>query len=121
MRHTISLAFWCSLTALTIASLVPVELLPPQAMDLWDKAQHALGFAWLALLGLLAYPRQAPAVLLGLLAWGGLIELMQMATGWRYGEWSDWLADGVGVAAAALLWRWLPGQWSGRRAAGMRA
>jgi VanZ family protein len=44
-------------------------------------------------------------VAIALLAFGGAIELAQAATGWRYGEWSDWLADAVGLAAGwALAW-----------------
>jgi VanZ family protein len=114
MHKLLRLAFWFSLAALTIASLVPVALLPPQAMTIWDKAQHALGFAWLAALGLAAYPRASMAVAGGLIVWGGAIELMQWATGWRYGEWIDWLADAVGIAAAWLLWRALPARWTDR-------
>jgi len=114
MHTLLRLAFWLSLIALTVASLVPVTLLPPQAMNLWDKAQHALGFAWLAALGLAAYPRRAICVCLGLLAWGGVIEVLQWTTGWRYGEWIDWLADGIGIAAAALLWCAMPRQWTKR-------
>lgn len=114
MQRLIAVGFWCSLLGLTIASLVPVELLPPQAMNIWDKAQHALGFAWLALWGLLAYPRRASAVVAGLILWGGLIELMQLAAGWRYGEWIDWLADAIGVLTVWLPWRLLPGRLTGR-------
>ncbi|NIM43735.1 MAG: VanZ family protein [Hydrogenophaga sp.] len=114
MQRLITLGFWCSVAGLTIASLVPVELLPPQAMNIWDKAQHALGFAWLALLGLFAYPRQATAVVAGLILWGGLIELMQLATSWRYGEWIDWLADTIGVLTVWLAWRLLPERLRGR-------
>lgn len=121
MKILVPLAFWCSLAGLTLASLVPVEMLPPQTLDIWDKAQHAAGFAWLAFLGLWAYPRRAPAVVAGLIAWGGLIELMQMATGWRYGEWIDWLADAIGVGAVWLAWRLLPRHWTGRRPEGARA
>lgn len=118
MRSTLPLAFkaafWISLAALTFASLVPVALLPPQALNVWDKAQHALGFAWLAAWGLLAYPKNGLVVAVGLVLWGGAIELMQAATGWRYGEWIDWLADAIGVAAAWALWRGLPTRWSRR-------
>ena len=106
--------FWLSLSVLTVASLVPVTLLPPQALNVWDKAQHALGFAWLAGCGLLAYPRQVAPVVVGLLLWGGAIELMQAATGWRHGDGLDWLADAIGVALALLLWRSLPARWSRR-------
>jgi VanZ family protein len=98
--------FWLSVAVLTVASLVPVVLLPPQSLDIWDKAQHAFGFAWLAFLGLLAYPRRPNAVAASLLVYGGAIELAQAATGWRYGEWSDLAADGVGILLGALAW-WL--------------
>jgi len=114
MRTLLRLGFWLSLIALTIASLVPVPMLPPQVMSLWDKAQHALGFAWLGALGLLTYPRRIWAVVVGLVVWGGAIELMQWGTGWRYGEWSDWLADVIGITAALLLWYCLPPRWTGR-------
>lgn len=98
--------FWLSVLGITVASLVPSGLLPPQALNIWDKAQHAAAFAWLAVLGLLSYPALAPRVCLGLLLFGGAIELAQAATGWRYGEWVDLLADGVGIAAGAAVW-WL--------------
>ncbi|QHE78391.1 VanZ family protein [Hydrogenophaga sp. PBL-H3] len=97
-------AFWCSALVLAIASLVPVDLLPQQAASIWDKGQHAFGFAWLALVGLLAYGRRPWSVLVGLVVYGGVIELMQAATGWRYGEWLDFLADGIGILIGAVLW-----------------
>lgn len=98
--------FWLALLALTVLSLMPTGLLPSQVFSLWDKAQHALGFAVLALLGLAAYPRHNVVLPLLLLAHGGLIELAQAATGWRYGDVIDWLADGVGIAIGAALWWW---------------
>lgn len=98
--------FWLCAAGLTAASLVPVDLLPPQSFNVWDKAQHALGFAWLAFFGLLAYPRSLAFVTTALLAHGGAIELAQAATGWRYGEWADFAADGVGIALGTVLW-WL--------------
>lgn len=109
------LAFWLSLAAITVGSLLPAALLPQQALDLWDKAQHALGFAWLGLVGLLAYPRRMATVLVGLLLWGAAIEVMQSATGWRYGDVIDWIADAVGVGAAWLVWRLAPARLTGRQ------
>ena len=97
--------FWSAALGVAVLSLMPIAYLPPQVFSLWDKAQHALAFTALALLGLLAYPRQPWRMVLALLAFGGAIELAQAATGWRYGEWSDWLADAVGLAAGwALAW-----------------
>jgi VanZ family protein len=97
-------AFWISAIALAIASLVPVDLLPQQAATIWDKGQHAFGFGWLALLGLLAYNQKPWTMVMALLVYGGIIELLQAATGWRYGEWLDFLADGIGVVIGAAIW-----------------
>ena len=95
--------FWALALCVAVLSLMPTNYLPAQAFSLWDKAQHALAFTALASLGLLAYPRQPWRVAIALLAFGGAIELAQAATGWRYGEWSDWLADAVGLAAGSAL------------------
>ena len=96
-------AFWALLLCVAVLSLMPTGYLPPQVFSLWDKAQHALAFAALAALGLQAYPHRRWRVLAGLLVFGGLIELAQAATGWRYGEWADWLADAVGLALGMAL------------------
>lgn len=106
MPHIAKTVFWLSVVGLAIASLVPVDMLPPQSFNVWDKAQHALGFAWLALFGLLSYPRQPTRMAFCLLAYGAAIELAQAATGWRYGEWPDLAADGAGILLGALAW-WL--------------
>lgn len=98
--------FWLSVLGITVASMVPVVMLPPQALNIWDKAQHAFAFAWLAVLGLLSYPTHALRVALGLLVFGGAIELAQDATGWRFGEWVDLLADVVGICLGSAVW-WL--------------
>lgn len=98
-------AFWALLLCVTVLSLMPTDYLPPQVFSLWDKAQHALAFAALTALGLRAYPRHPWQVAAGLLLFGAGIELAQAATGWRHGEWGDWLADAVGLAAGAALAR----------------
>ena len=95
--------FWLSTLVLAIASLVPVTLLPGQVFDIWDKAQHATAFAWLALLGWRSYLEKPLHMGAYLLAYGGAIELAQAATGWRYGEWADLAADGVGILLGMLL------------------
>lgn len=95
--------FWSLLLAVVVLSLLPTSYLPPQAFSLWDKAQHALGFLALGLLGQAAYPSQRIPLWLALLTLGGAIELAQAATGWRYGEWADWLADALGLLAAPAM------------------
>jgi VanZ family protein len=100
-------AFWACLLGVVVLSLTPVQQLPPQVLNLWDKAQHAGGFAVLTLLGLWAYPQRAVTLLAAMLALGVGIEVAQAATGWRYGDVLDWVADAVGVAAAYTVWRLL--------------
>jgi VanZ family protein len=39
---------------------------------------------------------------LGLLAYGAAIELAQSATGWRFGDWLDLLADLIGIILGSL-------------------
>lgn len=97
------LGFWLTVTAVVVLSLLPVDYLPDQVTSLWDKAQHAFGFAVLTMLGCWAYPGRARLVLPGLLLLGALIELAQGATGWRHGDWQDVLANAVGVAWGTLF------------------
>ena len=97
-------AFWACVLGTVFLSLVPVALLP-QAFNWWDKAQHALGFAALTVLGLLAYPKARWWLPWGLLLLGGFIELAQAASGWRRGDWLDLLADAVGILAVMTAWR----------------
>ena len=66
----------------------------------WDKSNHALAFAVLALLTNQAYPGRIATVLLGLLAFGGLIEILQSFTPDHVADWQDFLADGIGLALA---------------------
>lgn len=102
------LAFWGLALAVTGLSLTPVEHLPPQVFDWWDKAQHALGFAALAIAARLAHPALCGRWLVaGLLLHGAAIELAQAASGWRHGDVADWIADALGVGLGwALLTAW---------------
>lgn len=96
-------AFWACVLGTVFLSLVPSELLP-QAFNWWDKAQHALGFAVLTGLGLLAYPKTRGWLPWELLLLGACIELAQAASGWRRGDWLDLLADAVGILVVSAAW-----------------
>jgi VanZ family protein len=99
--------FWAYLSTLLVLSLMPTGQLPNLVFSIWDKAQHALGFALLAVLAMRAYPGWALLnMATALLVFGGLVELAQAATGWRLGEWADLLADGLGIGVGLLAWRW---------------
>jgi VanZ family protein len=97
------LMFWGLLLLVVVASLLPIAYLPPPVFSIWDKLQHATAFAALCMLGLMAYGSHRIRVIVGLLVLGAAIEVAQAATGWRYGEWLDLLADGVGIGAAMVL------------------
>lgn len=98
------LVFWLFLVALVTLSLLPTRYLGAPVFSIWDKAQHAIGFAFLTALALQAYASQPPLRLaLALLTVGVAIELAQAASGWRMGDWRDVVADAVGIAAV-LVW-----------------
>lgn len=98
------LAFWMAVVGVGVGSLMPTTYLYSQAFDIWDKAQHAFAFVLLGSLGLIAFTLRPLQILTGLLVYGGLIELAQSITGWRVGDWLDWLADAVGVGVVYLGW-----------------
>lgn len=88
-------AFWlCALAVLTLALMKPIDHMPSTG---WDKANHALAFLVLAVLGASAYSGRLLRVLAALLAYGVLIEVLQGMTGYRDAEWLDVVADGVGL------------------------
>jgi VanZ family protein len=66
----------------------------------WDKAKHFIVFYVLAVLGCLALPKSRLwRIGLVLVAFGGLIEIVQHFTG-RDMSWGDLVADFCGVTAA---------------------
>lgn len=89
-------AFAACAACVLVLSLVPADT--PMPGTGWDKSNHLLAFCVLALLGGRAYPdHRAVGVLPGLLAYGVLIEVLQSFTPTRSAEWSDVLADALGV------------------------
>ncbi len=103
MRWLWRLCFWVALVAVSIGSLLPPTQLPPQAFDVWDKAQHAGGFAVLTLLCLPAFAASRLRVFMWLAIYGVLIEVAQQVSGWRTGDPMDWMADVAGVLAGLVL------------------
>ena len=97
---------WRAVLALLLAvtswlALTPAP--PPEADLLWDKLNHFVAFASLAVAGYMGFQRRWLAVALGLLAYGGLIELLQSFTPTRVAEWVDLLADGIGIGLGLVL------------------
>lgn len=95
----------CAITL--VAALLPAER-APKATD-WDKLDHALAFAALAVAGVFAmqWMRRGVVWVLPLLtALGALIELLQLFVPSRMADVRDLLADVVGAAIGTCL-AWL--------------
>src|SRR5438132_12906328 len=88
--------FWSCALAVLVLSLLPPSVQVPSTG--WDKSNHLLAFAILAVLGLRAYPGRSGTVLAALLAYGGLIEVLQSLTSYRSADWQDLIADALGLA-----------------------
>lgn len=108
MVRLFRLLFWmAAIFALTMAALPHPPDIPGAPSD---KVLHVLAFSCLALLGSLAYPRlRVLKLVLGLSAFGALIEVVQLIPGLhRDAETLDWLADTAAVIAVVLavaVWR----------------
>ena len=89
--------FFASLALVTVLAVIPGPSVP-QAVQFWDKAQHAVAFAALASIGCYAFPQRVQRVFIGLLLHGALIEVLQgTLTTTRFADVFDWFADGIGV------------------------
>ena len=101
------LAFWLAALVVCVTSLSPTDKLPSALFAVSDKAEHVFAYAILALLGWWAYPRRQLVMMVGLVVFGGAIEIIQSASGLRTGDLIDWLADAIGVAIGMLVAAWL--------------
>lgn len=96
---------WLFLLLFCVISFLALTPVPPKEMDTgWDKANHFLAFGSLAFVGHLAWPRsRTPLLPLGLVAYGGAIELIQYFVPGRSCEWADLFADSLGIAMGLLI------------------
>ena len=100
---------WRLLTVLLIVAVSYLALTPtpPPSIDFgWDKLNHALAFTALACSAYLGNPASSRARLLwlcALLAFAGLIEVLQSFLPDRSAQWSDMLGDTVGIVCGAVL------------------
>ncbi len=80
---------------------------PPDAIfRISDVILHGAAFAWLAFALRLAFPRLgAVAVACWMLAYGAVLEVLQVAGGARVGEFGDLAVDGAGVLIGLVVHR----------------
>lgn len=108
---------WRILFVMLIGTVTWLALSPnesPVQLSRYDKIEHALAFAALgtaAALGGVGSRRVIALSAVGLLMYGGLIELAQTRIAGRSGEWADWLADAIGIACGLLLAAWTRRRW----------
>lgn len=108
--------YWWQLTLfimLLIAggSLFPAAQLP--SIPGTDKTHHFIGYGILMFPVALAKAKHFYIIALGLIGFGGLIELIQPYVN-RYGEWLDFYANTGGLLCGYLLAR-LTNKWQGRK------
>lgn len=102
----LSLALLAWLVLLSILCLLPFEQSGP-SLPYSDKLGHLLLFGMGGLI--LGWRGVLPMSLSGLLllGHGALLELLQASGGFRFAEWADLLADGIGAVLGLLLARQL--------------
>ena len=107
--------FWLLLAIILFISLLPAAEAPTVFAN--DKLNHGLAFFTLSMMARLLWARTHAAILFILLvAFGGAIELLQLAMGFgRDADWIDFAADILaillGIGAGKLFW-----SFKGRRA-----
>jgi VanZ family protein len=111
--RTLLTFFWLLLIAASIAMLRPEpiqirnELVPEEAWFHAAKAFHIAGYALLTALALTGYPKANTKLMLaGMLAHGGLIELIQPHVG-RNGSISDVGFDALGILLGLAFSYWM--------------
>lgn len=100
LRLVLHRRVWQCLFLFAMVALLVLSLIPPSPnlpSTGWDKSNHALGFVVLFVLAHLGWPRRQWTTVLGLFAYGGLIEALQSLTSDRFAEFGDLAADGVGI------------------------
>ena len=97
LKRAMPYVFSLALVVTTVLLLIPSYAVP-KAFDFYDKAQHALAFMSLTVVGLMAFPTRLKAVCIGLFVYGGLMEVLQsFITTTRHGDIVDWVADVIGI------------------------
>ena len=105
LRHPLKLIrLWYALGCLLLLAVMVASLMPAPDIGVSDKASHLLTYLVLSgWFSLLARNRMILAwSILGLLLYGMLIEWLQGMTGYRYAEWGDVLANGLGCLLGTI-------------------
>ena len=113
-RLALRTCFGVALVVVAVLLLLPSDDLP--STGIWDKLEHALTFAILGVLEMIALPEQRYAwrLPIGLIGFGAICEVLQTWVPGREVSFADGLANAVGVLTAAALVS-LVRRWRGSR------
>ena len=97
---------WYLLGGIMLLMVGVVSLMPVPDVGVNDKFSHLITYFFLGgWFGLLAASRTTLVwTIIGLIAYGMLLELLQGMTAHRYAEWGDVLANASGTFVGALLY-----------------
>ena len=106
MKHFWRWAFAAAFLTVSWLSLTPQEALP--SIRIWDKLAHALAFGALMALARLGWRAPGTFTIAALLLGYGLfVEVAQRFIPGRSFSLLDLVADGVGIAVAAIALAWV--------------
>jgi VanZ family protein len=104
----IPLSLWRLALSLCLLSVLVLALMPnppeiPHPNEI--KTNHLLAFAVIMILGNYSFQGKRIQVILGSIAFGSVIEALQLLTSCRHAQFSDIGVDAIGVLIGlALLW-----------------
>jgi VanZ family protein len=87
---------------ITVLSFMPIQLSGSFGPISVDKAYHFVAYFCLALPLPILRPRLTIWVVLGIMTYGGLIELVQYLFG-RESSWGDFIANAIGAIVGAMI------------------
>jgi VanZ family protein len=112
LRTLFRAGFAASVLLVVVLSVLPQEVVP--VFRISDKVAHFIAYAAIAALGVLGFQGAAGGVVIGVVALGGALEVVQAYIPGRSAELLDFVVDVVGVAAGYLLARLLRPLWAQR-------
>ena len=108
-RRGVRLGAWLCVALLAYLSLIPGNL--QIRTGLLSQLEHVVAYLGTAMMLASGYPRNPRLIMLGLVAYGSLLEILQVLSPGRAASILDaaaiWSGAILGVVAVALLGQWL--------------
>lgn len=100
-----AIGFWACAFAVLVLALAPDtdNVIPGTG---WDKSNHVLAFAVLAVFGCRAYASRTLAILVGLVCYGVILEVLQAFTPYHFAQFNDVVGDVFGIVLGYAIHRY---------------